>query len=140
MSKFETTFFEVLKEAEVPPEVPNADAQMTDAQAFDAGLEPGTAPDTFNVEPSAPGLETRYVEKAKEWIEKLEGFAQWVNGMDNNSLNKQFNTLDREGTAFEGISKNSNTLVKIAEDLAALAQTIKGHVLGAGKKETQPQS
>lgn len=111
-----------------------------DSQAFNASLDPNTDPNTFNVEPQAPGYSQRYAEKAKSWIKKIEDFSEWINGTESGSLNKQINDLDVEGGPLEGISKSSHTLTKIAEDLAALTETLKGYILSADRKNKEAQN
>jgi len=100
-------------------------------------MDPETDPEAFSVDPGAPGYASKYVEKAKGWISKIDEFSDFVNGTETDSLNKQFIDLDYEGSPFEGISKASHTLTRIAEDLAALTETIKGYILTADKKEQQ---
>ena len=128
--KYKKVFTKLL-EQEIPEE------PMSDAEAFDAAMDVDTDPEAFSVEPGAPGYASKYVEKAKGWIQTIEEFSNFVNGTDSDSLNKQFIDLDYEGSPFEGISKASGTLTKIAEDLAALNETIKGYILNADKKEAQ---
>ena len=130
MPKYEKVFKKLL-EQDIPPEA------MSDAEAFDASMEPGTDPETFSVEPGAPGYAQKYVEKAKTWIAHIDEFSDFVNGTESDSLNKQFIDLDYEGSPFEGISKASHTLTRIAEDLAALTETVKGYIITADKKEQQ---
>lgn len=130
MPKYEKVFKKLL-EQDIPQ------GPISDEEAFDAALEPDTNPEDFSVEPSAPGYAQKYVEKAKGWIGKIDEFSDFVNGTETDSLNKQFIDLDYEGSPFEGISKASHTLTRIAEDLAALTETIKGYILTADKKEQQ---
>ena len=133
MARYEKIFDKVLNEAGNSPvqDVPS------DSAVFNNALDANTAPETFNVEPSMPGYASKYMGKAKEWNRKIKEFADWVNGTEADSLNKQFNDLDVQGSPFEGISKNSSTLTKIAEDLSSLVQTINGHILSADRRERQ---
>jgi len=129
--KIEKYFRNCLNEAEV--------SEVDDQAAFDAAMDDETDPSTFSVEPQAPGFKSKYIDKAKTWIKKIEQFSDWVNGMETDSLNKSFNDLDYEGSPFEGISRDSHTLTKIAEDLAALSETIKGYILSADNKAEREQ-
>jgi len=131
MAKYENIFKKMLAEQNVPEE------PISDEEAFNNSMDLDTDPETFSVEPSAPGYASKYVEKAKGWIKKIEDFSDWVNGTETDSLNKHFINLDYEGSPFEGISKASHTLTKIAEDLASLSESIKGYILTADKKEQQ---
>jgi hypothetical protein len=134
MTKMEKIFRSILEEGDIE------EAPVSDADAFNAALGDETDPETFSTEPMAPGFQSKYMEKAKGWIKKIEIFSDWVNGIEGDSLNKAFNDLDYEGSPFEGISKDSHTLTKIAEDLAALSETIKSYILTADNKSRQQQS
>ena len=129
MPKYNKVFEKVLNE-----EVPVSDEEVF-AASFDDESEFG--PEDFSTEPTAPGFSQKYIERARTWTGKLEEFASWINGTEEDSLNKQFNDLDKEGTPFEGISKHSDKLTKIAADLSALSETIKGVILSADRKEQQ---
>ena len=130
MPRYDKVFNKILNEEDLPV----SDEEVF-ASSFETDGEIGA--DDFNTEPTAPGFSSRYIDKAKTWTTKLEAFASWVNGTEEDSLNKQFNDLDKEGTPFEGISKNSDKLTKIAADLSALSETIKGIILSADRKEQQ---
>ena len=135
MSNFENLFKKILIERDGQID------QVSDQQAFDKSFDPHgeVGPDDFSTEPLMPGFQSKYMDKAKTWISKLEEMANWLNGLEEDSLNKQFNKLDREGSVFEGISKNSAKLTAIAEDLKGLSEGIKGYVLGAEKKQSTPE-
>lgn len=107
----------------------------TFANSFDTESEFGA--EDFSTEPDTPGYASAYIEKAKQWIQKIDEFSEWINGTDESSLNYNFVKLDKEGSTFEGISKHSNKLTKIAEDLAALTESIKGIILYSDKKEEE---
>ena len=131
-TRYENTFKQLLKEE-------SEGEQISDADAFNSSFddEGDIGPDDFNVEPQMPGYQSRYIEKAKEWTAKIADFKKWINGAEGDSLNKQFNQLDREGSPFEGISKESSMLTGLAEKLASLEETINGYVLSADRKQEQ---
>lgn len=137
MSDFKRYFFGSLLSEAPKPELP-ADGASSDADAFNAALEKGTPPDQFDTKPAEGGSADDYVETAKHWIHKLQSFANEINGLDENSLNKQVNELDREGSPFMGIEKElSNDIVGVAETLAGMAELIKGHVIGVDKRRRE---
>lgn len=82
----------------------------------------------------------KYVDVAKQWIKKLDEFAEHLNGVDLEnglSLNGFFNEIDRQGSIFNGISKQSNQVVKIAEAIKTLSETLKGYIINSKTKARQ---
>lgn len=133
MSDYKDIFKKVLTEQ---PEMP-----MNDQEAYMKSFDPesGVDPESFNVEP-LPGFQSRYVEKAKSWIVKLDKIADWLNGTDTDSLNKQFNDIDKADSVFEGISKASDKLTKISAELKSLSETIKGYIITADNRQAEVQA
>ena len=115
----------------------NVLVERSDADVWQDTFKDPSLAGAFNVDPAANHAQVKQIEKAKAWIKKLEAFADWINGTEIDSLNKQFITLDKEGSIFEGISNHSKRLIAIAEDLASLEETIKGYILTADKKEQE---
>ena len=122
--------FSKIFEAEMPD-------LTNDEEAFNNALDLETDPAAFSTEPSAPGFDAKYIEKAKEWIGKIDKFVEWINGTEN-SLNKYFVDIDYDGSPFEGISSSSSKmLTRIAGDLADLQQHISGYIITYGKKDSE---
>lgn len=121
MSKYEKVFKKVLIE-------------RGDADVWNDSFENPEMTDQFQTQPIPSEIQSGQIEKAKGWVKRLDSFADWINGTEIDSLNKQFVALDKEGSIFEGISGHSKKLIGIAADLAALAETIKGYILTADKK------
>ena len=122
--------FSKIFEAEMPD-------LTNDEEAFNNALDLETDPAAFSTEPSAPGFDAKYIEKAKEWIGKIDKFVEWINGTEN-SLNKYFVDIDYDGSPFEGISSSSSKmLTRIAGDLADLQQHISGYIITSGKKDSE---
>jgi len=132
MPKYEKVFKKMLIEG--PEDVP-----MSDGEAYMNGFQEPENAEAFNTEPNMPGYQSKYIERAKEWTAKINEFSDWINGTESDSLNKQFISLDKEGSPFEGISKNSTKLTKIAGDLAQLTEVINGMILSAGKEPEASQ-
>jgi hypothetical protein len=131
--KYEKEFKKLISEEE-------AINMSPDEEAFNGAFEDGTNPEDFNTEPKgSPGFESNYVEKARDWIDRINEFSNWVNSADGKSLSSQFNELDRDGSIFQGISKSSQALIKISENLASLTKTIEGFVVQAPKKQREMQ-
>ena len=137
MSKFEKHFKKLL-EVKIPVE---PEQQLSDEDIWNQSFKDPKAAENFKTDPGLPGYETRYIARAKVWIRKLEEFADWINGTEENSLNSQFIELDKENSPFEGISSHTKKLTNIAGDLAALEETIKGYILKSKipPEPTEPQ-
>jgi len=141
MAKYEKIFKKLL--VEQPVAGTEAEQPVSDKEAWVGSFEEPEKAEEFQTEPNQAGFQSRYIERAKKWIAKLEETSEWLNGTDSNSLNKQLIDLDREGSVFSGISSQSKKLTNIAGDLADLAETIKGYILAAGKETditTPPQA
>jgi len=130
MAKFENCFKKLLEVKRIPQE-----QTLSDEEIWNQSFENPQDAESFKTDPGLPGFETRYIARAKVWIRKLEQFAEWINGTEENSLNSQFIELDKENSPFEGISSHTKKLTNIAGDLAALEETIKGYIL----KSRMPQ-
>jgi hypothetical protein len=115
----------------------NVLVERTDKEVWQGSFETPDVAGDFGVDPAANEAQIKQIQTAKNWIKRLESFANWINGTEIDSLNKQFITLDKEGSTFEGISNHSKRLISIAEDLASLEETIKGYILTADKKEQE---
>src|SRR4051812_29943367 len=94
------------------------DPNVSDAEAFSSTLDKGTDPDAFDVQGlgGANTGQAEFIETAKHWIMKLEGFSKEINGLEPSSLNSALHNLDKEGSVFRGVVKDmSADLVGIAE-------------------------
>jgi hypothetical protein len=123
------------KPAPAPAPVPVSEPSDSDvwAKSLDKGTEPG---DFDAAQNPALKLDTEGVQKAREWIKKLEDMATFINGMDENSLNSQINALEmRNSIPFKGIvRRKEKQITDIAEKLRALAELFKTVVTGSQKK------
>jgi len=81
-------------------------------------------------------LDTEGVEKARQWIKKLDDMATFINGTDEESLNAQINALEmRNSIPFKGIvRREEKRITKLAENLRGLAELFKTVVTSSGKK------
>lgn len=96
----------------------------TDPKKFDAAHNP------------ALKLDTEGVEKARQWIRKLDDMATFINGTEESSLNAQINALEmRNSIPFKGIvRREEKRITKLAENLRGLAELFKTVVTSSGKK------
>lgn len=105
--------------------------------------EPGDAvgnevpvPDNYDVEPapvSAPGGDAGSI---KNYISKLEEFADSLNGVDTGSLQQMVTDMDRVGSLFQGISREtSSDIIKLAEQTRQLSEILKGFIINSAKRQ-----
>lgn len=142
MQKFEKTFTKVLHE-DTPVQTGSQPPAGQEAQLDPSSItsdpsayfkEPGEA-DQFKNGPYPDRInpDKENLEKANQWIAELHDFAEKINGTNTDSLNKIFNKIDKKDSIFSGISSHSRTLVQIAGDLVALAETIRGFIHSSTK-------
>jgi hypothetical protein len=120
-----------------PAPAPEPTPEPSDADVWAKSLDKGTEPGDFDAAQNpALKLDTEGVQKAREWIKKLEDMATFINGMDENSLNSQINALEmRNSIPFKGIvRRKEKQITDIAEKLRALAELFKTVVTGSQKK------
>ena len=110
---------------------------------FEASLDDGTDKEAFDVEGGSQDAESFsniYVKKCHHWVEKIEEFAEFLNGMGDNSLNKDLNEADRDGSVFKGITRKvGDNIAKTAGELTRLAEALKKVVTDAPKKQRELQ-
>ena len=120
-----------------PNSAPEPAPEPSDSDVWAKSLDKGTEPGDFDAAQNpALKLDTEGVQKAREWIKKLEDMATFINGMDENSLNSQINALEmRNSIPFKGIvRRKEKQITDIAEKLRALAELFKTVVTGSQKK------
>lgn len=119
---------------EVGAETPTGDP--ADAAAWKNSLEQGTNPKDFEAAPNPEfGVVTQNIEMVKSWVQRVEEFRHFINGLDGDSLNAQINKLDRAGSVFKGLVRSEeNRIIRLAEDLAGLAEVFKAYMIGSEKK------
>lgn len=110
---------------------------------FEASLDVGTDKEAFDVEGGSQDAESFsniYVKKCHHWVTKIEEFAEFLNGMGDNSLNKDLNEADRDGSVFKGITRKvGDNIAKTAGELTRLAEALKKVVTDAPKKQRELQ-
>lgn len=123
-------------ELDIEDQIGNDEAE---SGAWEDTLDADTDPKEFET-PENPriGLSKKAIETGKEWIETLYGFREWINGLSAESLNSELTNSDRDGSVFKGIVRSqSRRITKIAEELAALEEVLKGYIIQAPKKERE---
>ena len=143
MKAFNHRVFHLLEQDE--PENPELDVNpndIGDEEAFAASLDKGTNPDDFNTEtPSgAPAIspedQTRekQVQQLGQWIDKLTNFTAYLNGVENNSIQKELNDAE-EGSLFAEIARGERKrIARLAQELSALTESFKGYMLSSDEE------
>lgn len=131
-------YFNIVIEQDVPAE---DSAPIDDQQALEQGLEPETDPADFNVKPINPEIQSKSLDKITDFILKIEEFSSFLNDPDNeSSLNNFLNIVDKEGSLLQGISRESNKVTTVAENLASLAEAFRGQLMVAKRKFREKQT
>jgi hypothetical protein len=67
---------------------------------------------------------------------KLDEFADSLNGVDSGSLQQMVTDMDRAGSLFQGISREtSSDIIKLAEQTRQLAEILKGFIINSAKRQ-----
>lgn len=133
--KFNSLYKQVFLTEQDEPIVPDAgtDVVADDSAADSTGGVP--TPDNYNVEPAPVATPAGDAGTLKTHIVKLEEFADYLNGVDSDSLQKIVTDLDRNGSLFQGISREtSREIIRIAEQLTGLSEILKGFVINSVKR------
>ena len=113
-----------------------------DVAAWRRTLDDNTKPEDFDVASNPKhSISKQNLEIAKQWVDKIEKFKRFINGLDPTSLAVQLNKMDRDGSVFRGIVKQeSKRLIKIAEGLGGFNEILKSYIIGAEKKSRDLQA
>ena len=136
MSIFEKKFAMLL---EAPVEVPTPD-EIPAVAPVDPVDDTEITGDTLSVADDVgdnPAIGWRKEANSKQrtqiesWISRLEEFTTFLNGVDSNSMQAQLNQADCD-TLFNGISRGETKKIsRIAQDVSALVESLKGYLLSA---------
>lgn len=132
---FSSAFFKVLSEADIPP-VPDAPQdELSDSDAMNSTLDPGTDPAAFDIHAgnreaslAAAKSHALMAERLKQWIAKMTEFSEFLNGQNPDSVQSTLAKAD-EKTLF-GVIKNAETkkIALVAKELAGLNEMMKGYM------------
>ena len=128
----------------MPDGSPNSFTSDQNQADFEDSLEPETDKRAFDVDggsQDAESFSSVYVKKCHAWVEKIEEFVHFLNGIDNpEALNTQLNNADREGSVLKGITRKvGDNISKTAGELSRLGQALNAVVIGAPKKQRELQ-
>jgi hypothetical protein len=143
MKAFNHRVFHLLEqdEPENPELAVNTD-DIGDEDAFAASLDDGTNPSDFdtNTPTGAPAVSPedqvreKQVQQLGQWIEKLTNFTSYLNGVDNNSIQKVLNDAG-EGTLFAEIARGERKrIARLAQEMSSLTESFKGYMLSSDEE------
>lgn len=136
---YKTVFIAEQDELRVPQdEVPGtenvADTDIPPAETSETNGIP--MPDNYDVEPSPVSGIAGDAGSIKEFITKLDDFADSLNSVDSGSLQQMVTDMDRAGSLFQGISREtSSDIIKLAEQTRQLAEILKGFIINSAKRQ-----
>ena len=126
------------QEAPLPPEDEaslGGDEITPDRPDTETGSEV-PMPDNYDVEPAPVSVPGGDAGSIKNYIVKLEEFADSLNGVDINSLQQMVTDMDRVGSLFQGISREtSSDIIKLAEQTRQLSEILKGFIINSAKRQ-----
>jgi hypothetical protein len=93
-------------------------------------------PDNYDVEPAPVQQPVGDAGSVKNYIMKLDEFADTLNGVDSGSLQQMVTDMDRNGSLFQGISRETSTkIIKLAEQARELSEVLKGFIINSAKRQ-----
>lgn len=143
MKAFNHRVFHLLEQDE--PENPELDIRpddIGDEDAFASSLDDGTNPQDFdtNTPTGAPAvspeeqIREKQVQQLGQWIEKLTSFTTYLNGVDNNSIQKVLNDAG-EGSLFAEIARGERKrIARLAQEMSSLTESFKGYMLSSDEE------
>jgi hypothetical protein len=140
--KFDALYRNVfLTEQELPvtPEEDPLAADMTGEEPApeEAPVSDGVpVPDNYDVDPAPVAQPVGDAGSVKNYIMKLDEFADTLNGVDTGSLQQMVTDMDRVGSLFQGISRETSTkIIKLAEQARELSEVLKGFIINSAKRQ-----
>lgn len=137
MATFNKRFFTILEQDEdIAP----------GGETMDLGLEPESDPSMFDNEvPDNPigKLQDRQRQSAittlEGWITKVEDFVNYLNGLDDSSINSQINKADCDSIMADIQRSESKKISRLAQDLTSLSESLKQYLQVGRKKQTSAE-
>lgn len=139
--KFDSLFKNVFitEQDELPVPAPETDEEAVDmvpeepVQDETGGVP---EPDNYDVEPAPMAQPAGDAGSLKTYISQLDEFADELNGMDTSSLQQMVTDMDRPGSLFQGISREtSSDIIKLAEQTRQLSEILKGFIINSAKRQ-----
>lgn len=133
MSLFKNKFKTLLEQdEEIKPPVDPAEGSPLQGE-----IDPETSPEDFgaavNPEEDISAIKQQSLQSQKSelqsWIQKIEEFVEFINGVNDNSLQSKLHNCPCD-TMFEKIaSSETKKIARVAVDLSALGEALKGYLI-----------
>lgn len=108
---------------------------------YSNSLEPNTPQDQFDIEGVDPAALAEAITSVQSWSTELESFVKFLNDPKTQSLHKLLAAYDRPGSLVKGITrKTSDSITRVAGELAKIKQTLDGFINLAPKKQRDTES
>lgn len=144
MNIFQKKFYKLLEAPEdeldplgLPRDTGDGQAPGGDDAAFEAGLDQGTDPESFDDVPDNP-VNNYKREQATDAIGKIEGWIgqteQWIdqlNGVGTGSINELLAQADCDSILNDIHRSESKKIGRLAQDLSSLSESLKQYLLTA---------
>jgi hypothetical protein len=107
----------------------------TNQADFQNSLEPSTASDQFDTEGVSADVTSDTINAIRDWSNKLNEFAEFLNDPSTNSLHKILADGDRAGSLLRGVTrKASDSITRIAGEVEKLKEILNTYIITAPKK------
>ncbi len=138
--KFDTLYKNVFiteqDELPVPNDEPIEGDMTGEEPAPDSAGDGVPMPDSFDVDPAPLASPAGDAGTVKNHVMKLDQFADELNGIDTGSLQQMVTDLDKQGSLFQGISREtSSKIIKLAEQARELSEIFKGFIINSAKRQ-----
>lgn len=143
MNIFQKKFYKLLEAPEDDPLLTRGDDPLAgdpageDDAAFEAGLDQGTDPGSFDDVPDNP-VNNYKREQANDAIGKIQGWIsqteQWIdqlNGVGSGSINELLAQADCDSILNDIHRSESKKIGRLAQDLSSLSESLKQYLLTA---------
>ena len=103
---------------------------------FEAGLSKDTNPEQFDIEGKSPEVTGDDLTKIKEFSDKLEQFADFLNDYKSgHSMHAILSNNDKQGSVLRGISRKvSDSITRISGETTKLREVLNSFIITAPKK------
>ena len=134
MGIYEKYFNTLLEQDEVVPAPTEEITPDNEANAMKAELEAGTSAEAFDTDAGkVEVIRKESLAKQKkilaEWVSEIERFVQYVNGVNDSSVQAQLHNAGCD-TLFEKIASSEHRRIsRIAVELSGLAEALKGYLI-----------
>jgi hypothetical protein len=138
--KFDTLYKNVFITEQDDLPVPTDEPMDGDTTGEEPAPEPAAdgvpMPDNFDVDPAPVAPPAGDTGTVKNHVMKLDQFADELNGIDSGSLQQMVTDLDKQGSLFQGISREtSSKIIKLAEQARELSEIFKGFIINSAKRQ-----